>query len=95
MKPMDFGVKDADLVGMYDVEGVEYLIVEGLDREGVVTRFTMSVFVFDKLRAQLRNRRSLNLYKSRREEFEAEVVRQSLDEPATDALGYDLPEGIQ
>ena len=85
MKPVDFGVKDADLVGMYDVEGVEYLIVEGLDREGVVTRFTMSVFVFDKLRAQ---------YKSRREEFEAEVVRQSLDEPVTDHMGHELPEDI-
>ena len=86
MKPVDFGVKDADLVGMHDVEGVEYLIVEGFDREGVVTRFTMSVFIFDKLRAQ---------YKARREEFEAEVVRQSLDEPATDSLGHELPEQIQ
>ena len=86
MKPVDFGVKDADLVGMYDVEGVEYLIVEGFDREGVVTRFTMSVFIFDKLRAQ---------YKAWREEFEAEVVRQSLDEPATDSLGHELPEQIQ
>ena len=55
MKPVDFGVKDADLVGMYDVEGVEYLIVEGFDREGVVTRFTMSVFIFDKLRAQYKS----------------------------------------
>mgnify|MGYP003655900750 CR=1 FL=1 len=86
MKPMDFGIKDADLVGMYDVEGVEYLIVEGLDREGVTTRFTMSVFIFDKLRAQ---------YKSNREEFEAEVVRQSLDEPATDPLGHSLPEEMR
>tara|TARA_R100000458_G_C8120372_1_gene139522 strand:+ start:66 stop:329 length:264 start_codon:yes stop_codon:yes gene_type:complete len=86
MKPMDFGIKDADLVGMYDVEGAEYLIVEGFDREGVTTRFTMSVFVFDKLRAQ---------YKSKREEFEAEVVRQSLDEPCpTDSLGVELPPEI-
>ena len=86
MKPMDFGIKDADLVGMYDVEGVEYLIVEGKDRELVVTRFTMSVFVFDKLRAQ---------YKEKSEEFEAEVVRQSLDEPATDHMGHELPEELQ
>ncbi len=86
MKPMDFGIKDADLAGMYDVDGAEYLIVEGLDREGVVTRFTMSVFVFDKLRAQ---------YKSKREEFEAEVVRQSLDEPVpTDHMGNELPPEI-
>ena len=86
MKPVDFGIKDADLVTMYDVERAEYLIVEGVDRHGVSVRFTIPVFTFDKLRAQ---------YDSRREEFEAEVVRQSLDEPCpTDHMGNDLPEEI-
>ena len=52
MKPVDFGIKDADLVTMYDVERAEYLIVEGVDRHGVSGRFTIPVFTFDKLRAQ-------------------------------------------
>ena len=86
MKPVDFGLKDAELVTMYDIERAEYLIIEGMDREGVSVRFTIPVFTFDKLRAQ---------YKAKREEFEAEIVRQSLDEPCpTDALGVDLPPEI-
>ena len=86
MKPVDFGLKDADLVTMYDIERAEYLIVEGMDREGVSVRFTIPVFTFDKLRAQ---------YKARREEFEAEIVRQSLDEPCpTDHMGNELPPEI-
>ena len=86
MKPVDFGLKDADLVTMYDIERAEYLIVEGMDREGVSVRFTIPVFTFDKLRAQ---------YKARREEFEAEIVRQSLDEPATDHMGHHLPSEME
>ena len=86
MEPVDFGLKDADLVAMYEIERAEYLIVEGFDRHGVKVRFTVPVFTFDKLRAQ---------YKSRREEFEAEVVRQSLDEPCpTDHMGNELPEEL-
>ena len=86
MQPVDFGLKDADLVTMYDIERAEYLIVEGMDREGVSVRFTIPVFTFDKLRAQ---------YKARREEFEAEIVRQSLDEPCpTDHMGNELPPEI-
>ena len=86
MKPVDFGLNDADLVTMYDIERAEYLIVEGMDREGVSVRFTIPVFTFDKLRAQ---------YKARREEFEAEIVRQSLDEPCpTDHMGNELPPEI-
>ena len=86
MKPVDFGLKDADLVTMYDIERAEYLIVEGMDREGGSVRFTIPVFTFDKLRAQ---------YKARREEFEAEIVRQSLDEPfPTEHLANELPPEI-
>ena len=86
MKPVDFGIKEADLVAMYDVESREYLLIEGFDRENVAVRFTIPVIAWDKLRAQ---------YESRREEFEAEVVRQSLDEPCpTDHMGNDLPEEI-
>ena len=86
MKPVDFGIKDADLVTMYDIERAEYLIVEGLDREGVSVRFTIPVFTFDKLRAQ---------YKAKKADFEAEVVRQSLDEPCpTDHMGNELPPEI-
>ena len=86
MKPVDFGIKDADLVTMHDIERAEYLIVEGLDREGVSIRFTIPVFTFDKLRAQ---------YKAKKADFEAEVVRQSLDEPCpTDSLGNELPEEL-
>jgi len=86
MKPVDFGIKDADLVTMHDIERAEYLIVEGLDREGVSIRFTIPVFTFDKLRAQ---------YKAKKADFEAEVVRQSLDEPCpTDHMGNELPPEI-
>ena len=86
MKPVDFGLKDADLVTMYDIERAEYLIVEGMDREGVSVRFTIPVFTCDKHRAQ---------YTARREEFEAEIVRQSLDEPCpTDHMGNELPPEI-
>ena len=86
MKPVDFGLKDADLVTMYDIERAEYLIVEGMDREGVSVRFTIPVFTFDKLRAQ---------YKEKKADFEAEMVRQSLDEPCpTDSLGNELPPEI-
>ena len=86
MKPVDFGIKDAGLVAMYEIERAEYLIVEGLDREGVSVRFTLPVFTFDKLRAQ---------YKAKKADFEAEVVRQSLDEPCpTDHMGNELPPEI-
>lgn len=83
MIPVDFVIKDADLVGFHPPHD---LVIEGLDRNNVKTRFTVSVVAFDKLRAQ---------YKSQREEFEAEVVRQSLDEPATDHMGHELPEELQ
>ena len=86
MKPVDFGLKDADLVTMYDIERAEYLIIEGGDREGVSVRFTIPVFTFDKLRAQ---------YKEKKADFEAEMVRQSLDEPCpTDHMGNELPPEI-
>mgnify|MGYP003657647617 CR=1 FL=1 len=86
MKPVDFGLKDAELVTMYDIERAEYLIIEGMDREGVSVRFTIPVFTFDKLRAQ---------YKEKKADFEAEMVRQSLDEPCpTDHMGNELPPEI-
>ena len=86
MKLVDFQIKDVDLVSMEVVELAEYLTVAGLDREGVSIRFTIPVFTFDKLRAQ---------YKAKKADFEAEVVRQSLDEPCpTDSLGNELPPEI-
>ena len=86
MKLVDFQIKDVDLVSMEVVELAEYLTVAGLDREGVSIRFTIPVFTFDKLRAQ---------YKAKKADFEAEVVRQSLDEPCpTDSLGTALPEEL-
>ena len=86
MKLVDFQIKDADLVAMEVVELAEYLTVAGLDREGVSVRFTIPVFTFDKLRAQ---------YKEKKADFEAEIVRQSLDEPCpTDHMGNELPPEI-
>ena len=86
MKLVDFQIKDVDLVSMEVVELAEYLTVAGLDREGVSIRFTIPVFTFDKLRAQ---------YKEKKADFEAEVVRQSLDEPCpTDHMGNELPPEI-
>tara|TARA_R100000808_G_scaffold932_1_gene4489 strand:+ start:145 stop:408 length:264 start_codon:yes stop_codon:yes gene_type:complete len=86
MKLVDFQIKDADLVAMEVVELAEYLTVAGLDREGVSIRFTIPVFTFDKLRAQ---------YKEKKADFEAEIVRQSLDEPCpTDHMGNELPPEI-
>ena len=86
MKLVDFQIKDVDLVSMEVVELAEYLTVAGLDQEGVSVRFTIPVFTFDKLRAQ---------YKEKKADFEAEMVRQSLDEPCpTDSLGNELPPEI-
>ena len=86
MKLVDFQIKDVDLVSMEVVELAEYLTVAGLDREGVSIRFTIPVFTFDKLRAQ---------YKEKKADFEAEGVRQSLDEPCpTDHMGNELPPEI-
>ena len=86
MKLVDFQIKDVDLVAMEVVELAEYLTVAGLDREGVSIRFTIPVFTFDKLRAQ---------YEAKKADFEAEVVRQSLDEPCpTDHMGNELPPEI-
>ena len=86
MRLVDFQIKDVDLVSMEVVELAEYLTVAGLDREGVSIRFTIPVFTFDKLRAQ---------YKEKKADFEAEVVRQSLDEPCpTDHMGNELPPEI-
>jgi len=89
MKPVDFGMKDASLVAMYSVGTHEYLLIEGFDREDVIVRFTISVVTWEKLNSEYKDKRA------EVEDEDAEMVRQSLDEPVpTDELGHELPEEI-